>query len=154
MNTILRKALFLPLLLLAACQSTPTLPKGTVFGTEMKPQETYRFSVVDATPANFFDKTVLVEATIQAVCQTKGCWMQIEDAGKTAMVRWETGCGGKFAFPKDGAGKRVLIQGSFYPKKISEEDAEHLEQEAGKKLDIKRDGYEFNASAVLVYEAQ
>ncbi|MBI5362569.1 MAG: DUF4920 domain-containing protein [Planctomycetes bacterium] len=154
MNTNLRTTLLLPLVLLAACHTTPTLPNGTAIGNEMKAQESYRFAVVDATPAKFFNKTVLVEATVKAVCQTKGCWMQVEDQGRSAMVRWETGCGGKFAFPKDAAGKRILIQGSFYPKTISEKDAKHLEEEAGGKLEIKREGYEFNASAVLVVDEQ
>lgn len=137
-----------------ACSTTPKLPQGQVIGQEMKPQATYRFSVVDATPSKFFNQTVLVEATVQAVCQSRGCWMQIEDQGKTAMVRWETGCGGKYAFPKDAAGKRVLIQGSFYPKTISEADAKHLEEEAGGKMQIQREGYEFNASAVMLLPAK
>ncbi len=62
----------------------------------------------------------------------------------------ETGCGGQYSFPKDGAGRRILIQGSFYPKTISPEDAEHLQEEAGRPLEIPLEGYEFNASAVLV----
>ena len=101
---------------------------------------------------DFFDKTVLVEARIKAVCQKAGCWMQVEDEGRTALVRWETGCGGKYTFPKDAAGKKVLIQGSFYPKPLSEADAEHMEEEAGSKLTLKRDGYEFNASAVMLID--
>jgi hypothetical protein len=153
MNKILLPTFLLPLVL-AACQSTSSLPKGTVIGNEMKAQDAVHFAVVDAAPANFFNKTVLVEATIAAVCQSKGCWMQVEDEGHTAMVRWETGCGGKFAFPKDAAGKRVLIQGSFYPKTISEEDAQHLEEESGGKLKVKREGYEFNATAVLILEGK
>jgi hypothetical protein len=78
--------------------------------------------------------------------------MKVEDEGKVALVRWETGCGGKYAFPLDWTGKRVLIQGSFYPKKVSEADAEHMREEAGRKVDIPRDGYEFNASAVMLLE--
>ena len=66
------------------------------------------------------------------------------------MVRWESGCGGKYAFPPGAVGRRVLIQGSFYPKTISEEDAEHLEEEAAEGVVIPREGYEFNASAILV----
>ena len=81
MKTSLLSPFVLSALLLAACHSTPTLPKGQAFGTEMKAQETHRFAVVDAAPASFFNKTVLVEATIKAVCQTKGCWMQVEDEG-------------------------------------------------------------------------
>ncbi len=139
-------------LLAAACASTPTLPKGDPIGEEMHPQTVRRFAVVDATPSKFFEQTLLVEATIEAVCQTKGCWMKVSDEGKVAMVRWESGCGGKYAFPKDAAGKRVLIQGSFYPKKISESDAEHLREEAGGNVDFPREGYEFNASAVMILD--
>lgn len=141
--------LVLPLFLLG-CTSTASLPAGERIGEEMVPGKIVRFAVVDANPSAYFERTVLVEATATAVCQTKGCWMQVEDGGRTAMVRWETGCGGKYSFPKDGAGRRVLIQGSFYPKTISPEDAEHLQEEAGRPLEIPLEGYEFNASAVLV----
>ncbi len=133
---------------LAACQVT--LPEGERFGEPMVVQKSVAFATVDASPAEYFDRTVLVEATVKAVCTSKGCWMQVEDEGKTAMVRWESGCGGKYAFPEELIGQRVLVQGSFYPKTISEEDAEHLEAEAGEALEIEREGYEFNASAVLL----
>lgn len=156
MNALLRTLVLVPIL--AACASSPdappTLPKGTVLGNPMQPQTSVHFAVVDAAPKQYFEKTLLVEATVKAVCQTKGCWMQIEDEGRTAWVRWETGCGGKYTFPMDAAGKRVLIQGSFYPKTISPDDAEHLQEEAGGKLEIKPETYEFNASAVLVLEDQ
>lgn len=68
---------------------------------------------------------------------------------RSIMVRWEAGCGGQYAFPQDSLGRRILIQGSFYPKEISEEDAQHLESEAGGKP-IPRRTWEMNASGVLV----
>jgi hypothetical protein len=76
--------------------------------------------------------------------------MKVEDDGHDAMVRWESGCGGQYAFPKDAVGKRVVIQGSYYPKTLSEEDALHLESEAPDGVTIPRQTYELNASAVLV----
>jgi hypothetical protein len=143
------------LAILFACQAaptTPTLPSGQRIGTDIQPQQSVRFSVVDASPKEYFHKTVLVEAKIKEVCQKAGCWMLVEDEGHTARVRWETGCGGKYTFPKDAAGKRVLIQGSFYPTTLSEADAKHMEEEAGKKLDLPREGYEFNASSVMILD--
>lgn len=140
------------LIVLFACQSQSTLPNGHHIGREMEPRQAVRFSVVDASPKEYFDKTVLVEARIKTVCQTGGCWMLVEDAGRTARVRWETGCGGEYTFPKDGAGKRVLIQGTFYPKTTTAEEREHLEEEAGHQLTIPVEGYEFNASSVLVID--
>lgn len=136
-------------LLLVACSRTASLPEGERVGEAMVPGEVVHFAVVDATPARFFERTLLVEATVVAVCQTKGCWMQIEDGGRTAMVRWEEGCDGRYSFPKDSAGKRVLVQGSFYPKAISPEHAEHLQEEADRPIEIPLEGYEMNASAVL-----
>lgn len=152
MSTIHTSALVVLLTLIAACRGTSTTPSGMRIGGELHTRQSVRFAVVDAEPHKFFDQTLLVEATVQAVCQKKGCWMQIADDGHTAMVRWESGCGGKFTFPTDAVGKRVLIQGSFYRKTISEVDAEHIEEEAGHQVDIAREGYEFNASAVLVMD--
>ncbi len=143
------------LVLTAACQSSAPgseLPRGHEIGQPMQARAIVHFAVVDATPAKFFNQTLLVEGKVKAVCQQKGCWMQIEEGDHVAWVRWETGCGGKYAFPKDSAGKRILVQGSFYPKKISEADAEHLQQESGGKLEVKLDTYEFNASSVRILE--
>ena len=137
---------------LASCATT-SLPAGKVLGETIEPQEIETFAVVDAQPEAYFERTLLVEATVTAVCVKAGCWMQVEDQGRTAMVRWETGCGGKYAFPSDIVGRRVVIQGSFYPKTISEEDVEHLEGESSGQVEIEREGYEFNASAILVLAA-
>jgi len=138
-----------------ACQSggsASTLPAGASIGVPIEARPILHFAVVDATPEKFFHQTLLVEGKVKAVCQTKGCWMQIEEEGHVAWVRWETGCGGKYAFPKDAAGKRILVQGSFYPKTINAEDAEHLKQEAGGTLDVAPETYEFNASAVRILD--
>ena len=137
-------------LCLGACASSAKLPAGTPIGETLVAQPVLHFAVVDADPPAYFERTLLVEATVLAVCLKMGCWMQVGEGERTAMVRWEAGCGGQFAFPADAVGKRVLIQGSFYPKSISEDDAEHLQEEAGADITIAREGYEFNASAVLV----
>ena len=142
----------LALPLLAACSTTPDLPDGLRIGEPIEAQESVRFSVVDADPEPFFERVVLVEASVTAVCANAGCWMQVEDEGRSAMVRWETGCGGKYLFPTELEGKRVLVQGSFYPKQLTEDEVIHLEVEAGRELNLERDGYEFNASAILVLD--
>jgi len=134
----------------AACVGAQRLPPGVLVGEAIEARPVVPFARVDADPAAWFERTLLVEATVTAVCRKAGCWMQIEDEGRTAMVRWETGCGGKYVFPAEAVGRRVLVQGSFYPKAISEEDAEHLAAEAGGALEVEREGYEFNASAILL----
>jgi hypothetical protein len=113
-----------------------------------------RLATVSAHPERYFEKTLLVEATATAVCQAAGCWMTISDgAGEPIWVRWSTGCGGQYAFPRDAAGKRILVQGSFYPKEIAAEDAEHLAGESGGAMDaaaITGRTFEMNATACVV----
>lgn len=137
-------------LLLAACVSQPPLPSGERIGEPIESRGIVHYALIDADPTAYLDKTVLVEATVLAVCQNAGCWMQIEDSGRTAMVKWFTDCGGKYAFPKDLAGKRVLIQGAYHAKETSAEEIEHRSQEAGVDLKIPQQGYELNASAIVV----
>lgn len=140
--------LALSLLLVSGCQTTKL--RGEAIGEPIVEAEVLPFAKVHDDPEPYFHKTLLVDASVTAVCQRKGCWMQVEDNGRTAMVRWESGCGGKYAFPETAVGKKVVIQGSFYPKTINEEDAEHIASEAAEGVKIAREGYEFNASAVLV----
>jgi hypothetical protein len=149
----------IPILVLAlacaACSasgSAPSLPPGLEIGAAIEARPILHLSVVDATPEAFLHQTLLVEARVELVCQKMGCWMQVEEDGHSAMVRWESGCGGKYAFPKDAAGKRILIQGSFYRKEISPADVEHLKEESGGKLVVPNETYELNASAVRILE--
>ena len=125
---------------------------GTAIGKPMEDRPAVHFAVVDATPEKFLEQTLLVEATVTAVCQNAGCWMQIQDQGRTALVRWETGCGGEYSFPKDAAGKRVVIQGTFSRKSLSRAEAEHLNEESGRDVVKAGEGYEFNASAVRILD--
>lgn len=136
-------------LLVGAC-AAPGLPEGTTLGDPFEDRHVHALAEVAAEPASFYERTILVRATATAVCQKAGCWMQVHDGDAEAMVRWHTGCGGAYEFPRDVAGKEVLIQGSYYPKSISEADAEHLEEEAGGPVTIARETHEFNATAVLV----
>ena len=73
-------------------------------------------------------------------------------------MRWATGCGGKYSFPKDASGRRILVQGSFYAKEIAPEDAEHIAGESpGMKMDVKDIAgktFEMNATACVLLPAQ
>jgi len=140
-------------LTVASCTATnAALPAGLHIGESIESREVLPFGSVRSDPSRHLEQTLLVEATVNAVCQNKGCWMQVGDGEQTAMVRWEAGCGGKYTFPKDAMGERVLIQGSFYPKTISPEDAEHLQEEFGRGLKVPEQTYEFNASAVVMLD--
>ena len=142
----------------AAAQMTATdagtLPTGAVhLGEALEGKDRVTLATVRANPEKYFEQTLFVEATAVDVCQSKGCWMTVTDGdAEPIWVAWGTGCGGKYSFPKDVSGKRVLIQGSFCEKEISEKDAKHLAEES-KGMDAEKIAgrtFEMNATAVVV----
>ncbi len=107
-------------------------PAGsTAIGQPITQPAPMKLAALQADVAPHLARTVLVEATAEAICQAKGCWMTVKDGeGAPIWVRWSSGCGGEFAFPKDAAGRRVLVEGTLSEKEISAEDAEHLAEES------------------------
>ena len=146
------RSLLLPsLLFLGACASSGT-PTGTHVGEALETRAVHQLEALHQNPDNYFDQTLWVEADVVAVCQKMGCWMQVQDGDSTSLVRWESGCGGKYEFPKDAVGERILIQGSFYAKELSEADREHMQEEAGEAVAIPERTFEMNASAVVLLD--
>ena len=133
-----------------ACQSRPTVPEGQAFGEPLVAADVVPLATVVAAPADYLDRTLLVSGVVTAVCQNKGCWMQMQDGEATSFVRWETGCGGRYEFPTDAIGREVVVQGSFYSKELSPEDAAHLAEEAQQDLELSIEEWEMNASGVLI----
>jgi hypothetical protein len=131
-----------------------TWPAGTILiGEPIQAGDPVKLAAVQADPAAYFEKTILVEATAAAICQAKGCWMTIADGeGEPIWVRWSSGCGGKYAFPKNAAGRRMIVQGSFYEKEIDAAAAEHLaaENETIDKDAIVGKTFEMNATGCVV----
>jgi len=140
------------LLAVAACSSAPkSLPAGHHIGEPIAVAESVPLAKLAGDPASHFDQKLLVEATITNVCQTRGCWMAVEDSGATTMVRWDGGCGGQYSFPKDAVGKRVLIQGVLHPKQLTPEAIAHYEGESDGKP-VPKQGYEINTSGVILLD--
>lgn len=101
-------------------------------------------------PSPWLEKTVLVEAEAENVCQNAGCWMTVSDGkGEPIFVTWSSGCGGKYAFPKDAGGHRVLVQGTLVEKEISDEAAEHIagESDGLEADDIRGKTFEISATS-------
>ncbi len=75
---------------------------------------------------------VKVVGTVEAVCQMKGCWMNIvsEDADKPSMIVKFKDYG--FFVPMDIAGKKVVIRGYAYKEETSVEELRHFAEDAGK----------------------
>lgn len=99
---------------------TPLLAKGAEPGP--KPAEIQRFGApiqaatlvslgdVAKSPASFNGKTILTNGTVRAVCQERGCWMEITDKDLNANVRMH---GHSFFVPKNATGKQARVQGTI-----------------------------------------
>jgi RecJ-like exonuclease len=112
---VLAIALLIALPLLAGQQ---TLGKGVTIKTATP------VKALLAEPEKFLGKEVRVEGEITKVCQMQGCWILLKDGSSNdpIMVKVKDG---EIVFPKDGAGKKVAVQGKL--EKVEDE----AQQEAG-----------------------
>jgi len=73
-----------------------------------------------------------VVGQVEAVCQMKGCWMNVgsEEAGSPTMIVKFKDYG--FFVPMDSAGHRVVMQGYAYREVTPVDELKHLAEDAGK----------------------
>jgi hypothetical protein len=60
-------------------------------------------------PDRFVGKTVLLDGTVKAVCQGRGCWVEVQDAKGAAFMAKSVDHG--VLLPKDCAGRKIQVQG-------------------------------------------
>ncbi|MFN4882517.1 MAG: DUF4920 domain-containing protein [Bacteroidota bacterium] len=74
--------------------------------------------------------SVMIKGTCQSVCQTKGCWLNVQtEDGLDLFVKFK---GYAFFLPRDIAGKTVILSGSAYYEIISVEELKHYAEDAKK----------------------
>jgi len=71
-------------------------------------------------------------ATVNEVCQTKGCWMRLDLGDDEAMVRFKDY---GFFMPKNIAEMEVIVNGKAYISEMSVEEQRHYAEDAGKNED-------------------
>jgi hypothetical protein len=105
-------------------------------------------------PGKYQDKKIIVEGTIETVCQTKGCWMTLVPVEGMAPVRVTFQNYGFFV-PKDASGLKVRAEGKIKLTELSKEDVDHLKED-GHQIKCNHDGTAneigFVASAVEIYK--
>lgn len=108
-------------------------PKGaTVFGEAFKPKGLVTYDQMLKQIQGQEKITVKVRGTVDAVCQAKGCWMNIVSADEGAekmMVQFKDY---GFFMPKDIAGREVIIDGYAYYEVTSVDELRHYAEDAGK----------------------
>jgi hypothetical protein len=110
------------------------LSDGTLYGADITPDSKI-LTVTDIFTdlAGFEGKNVVVEGTMTEICRSMGCWTVISDGQNyiRAMTLH------KFLMPKDMdiSNKKVIVEGEFAVKEITEEQAKHFAEESGKNPD-------------------
>lgn len=99
---------------------------------------------------------VKVVGTVEAVCQMKGCWMNITEANQPQMMVKFKDYG--FFVPKDIAGRKVVMQGFAYREVTPVDELRHYAEDAGKskeeieKITQPKEELKFMASGVLLLD--
>lgn len=75
--------------------------------------------------SSYAGRTVIVEGTVNRVCQMKGCWMELAPAGADRGVR-VTFKDYAFFVPTDSRGAAARLEGEFERNTFSKADADHL----------------------------
>lgn len=73
---------------------------------------------------------VKVKGKVEAVCQVKGCWVNLhDDQAGDLFVKFKDYA---FFLPKDIAGREVVMEGYAYKETTSVEDLKHFAEDEGK----------------------
>jgi hypothetical protein len=128
------KKLLLPFFLLALVYScsNETAPKATAqyFGDSITPDGAIPVAQIVSKMAGTDSMPLKVEGKIQAVCQTKGCWMEL-DLGNQKSMRVKFKDYGFFV-PKDCSGKNVVLDGFARVDTTSVAELRHYAEDDGK----------------------
>ena len=106
-------------------------------------------------PDQYTGKTVRLQGTIDSVCQTKGCWMQLGTQSPTVFVKFKDYA---FFVPKDSSGRVAIVEGTMTMKQETVEQTKHYLEDAGKhdeaaKVTEGRKLWHFLASGVAIKKA-
>lgn len=87
-----------------------------------------------ADPSAYVGKPVRVMGTIDQVCATRGCWVTLKDraSGRELFVKFTCSPEGGRIVPKEAAGKVAVVEGELEIREISEADARHFAEDAGR----------------------
>lgn len=111
---------------------------GNKYGKEITLKEKTKISAILANPQKFVGKNVLVEGTVVAVCEKRGCWIELASDEKFQKIKIKVK-DGEIVFPLEESGKTALVEGTVYEIKMTKEQAleqaKHEAEEHGTKFD-------------------
>lgn len=133
----MKKILLTLVIILVAIINITAVP-GKKYGKEITLKEKTKISAIVENPKNFIGKTVLVEGVVVAVCEKRGCWMELASDKPSQKIKIKVK-DGEIVFPLEEKGKKALVEGTVYEIKMTKEQAieagKSEAEEHGKKFD-------------------
>lgn len=108
--------------------------KGETFGEAITAEGAMTYEALLAKMENTTEDSVAVKVvgTVDAVCQMKGCWMNlVSDAGDSPEMAVRFKDYGFFV-PKDIAGRKVIVEGYAFKEVTPVDELRHYAEDAGK----------------------
>jgi hypothetical protein len=112
--------------------------KGTTYGEAITLDKVTAVSAILDSPETFIGQRVLVEGMVVAVCEEKGCWMDIASDRDFEKVQIKVD-DGVIVFPLSAKGKQALVEGVVEQLELTHEqalaEAQHKAEEHGTVFD-------------------
>ena len=125
------------LLTVAACQNGPAT-EGTLYGEPLTLDEVTPVSSILSNPDAWVGQRVQVEGMIVAVCEMRGCWMDIASDRESEKIQIKVE-DGEIVFPLTAKGKTALVEGTVEVVELTLEEAieaaRHKAEEHGEEFD-------------------
>jgi hypothetical protein len=112
------------LLALAFLAPCPAAADTSLYGKKLAGLKPSKLEDVLARPEA--GKSVRLEGTIEKVCASKGCWLELKQGAQSVHV---TFAGYSFFVPKDSTGQPVVLEGRVVVKEPKAKDVEHKQSE-------------------------
>jgi hypothetical protein len=111
-------------------QSSTAVATETFFGAKITADDAKPIAELKTLMGDQKELVVKLEAPVDAVCQKKGCWMDLKSAeGETMRVTFKDY---SFFVPKDAAGKTAIVEGIAKVEETSVADLKEYAKDAGK----------------------
>ena len=104
--------------------------EATYYGEKITPDSAIAIDELATAMGNNTELTTKLTGTVEAVCQKKGCWMDLKKADGTKMRVTFKDYG--FFMPKDCKGKSATIHGIAKVEETSVADLQEYAKDAGK----------------------
>jgi hypothetical protein len=137
-------------LVMSAWADKKTVADADKFGADLTLKDSITVDAAIKMMAENKDKTVLLKAKVDKVCEKKGCWMALKSESTDVRVTFKDY---GFFVPISLVGKTVLVQGQMSEKKLTLAQTKHYVEDAGgdpTKVTEPRNDYQFEAAGVVV----